>query len=141
MADNLQNMEPIASLTVKPKILLAEDDKFISRAYKDGLTRAGYEVIAASDGIEAVAAAKKELPDLILLDVIMPLKNGFEALEEIRQDQLLKSIPVIFLSNLGQETDVKKGMELGAAGYLIKSNYSMQEVITKIKEIIDKRPL
>lgn len=118
----------------KIKILLAEDDKFISRAYTDGLTRSGYEVIPVTDGDEAVKKAKELIPDIILLDLIMPIKNGFEALEEIKSDSKIKDIPVIILSNLGQDTDIKKGRDLGAVDYLIKSDYSMSEVIRKINK-------
>lgn len=117
----------------KKKILLAEDDKFISLAYLDGLKRAGYEVEHAKNGKEALEKAKSFLPDLIFLDIIMPEMNGFEALEEIKKDESLKNIPVIVLSNLGQDTDIKKGKELGAIDYLIKANFSMAEVIKKIE--------
>ncbi len=120
----------------KIKVLMAEDDKFISRAYKDGLTRAGFEIIMAIDGNETIKLAKSEQPDIILLDLIMPEKNGFEALEELRTDPETREIPVIILSNLGQDTDIKQGKELGAVDYLIKSNYSMPEVIKIIKKYI-----
>lgn len=122
----------------KKKILLAEDDKFISIAYRDGLNRAGYEVVYASDGAEAVALAKSEKPDLILLDLIMPVKNGFEALEEIRKDKEFDQTPVIVLSNLGQETDIVKAKELGANDYLIKSNYSLADVAKVIENYLNK---
>ena len=117
----------------KKKILLAEDDKFISRAYKDGMERAGFEMIIAFDGIEAIEKINREKPDLILLDLIMPDKNGFEVLEEIKMDDGLKNIPVVILSNLGQDSDIEKGKALGAADYLIKSNLSMKEVIEKVR--------
>ena len=120
------------------KILMAEDDKFISRAYKDGLTRAGFDITMAIDGNEAIALAKSELPDIILLDLIMPEKNGFETLEELKKMPETKNIPVIILSNLGQDTDIKQGKELGAVDYLIKSNYSMPEVVEKIKKYLLK---
>ena len=121
----------------KIKILLAEDDKFISRAYTDGFTRYGYEVIAVTDGEEAIKQAKSEKPDIILLDLIMPIKNGFETLEEIKANKNIKDIPVIILSNLGQDTDIKKGRDLGAVDYLIKSDYSMSEIIKKINKCLD----
>jgi DNA-binding response OmpR family regulator len=116
---------------------LAEDDKFISLAYKDGLARQGFEVIHAPDGAEAVKLAKSEKPDIILLDLIMPEKNGFEALEELKADNETKDIPVIILSNLGQETDIKKGRELGAVDYLIKSNYAITEVVAKLEKYLN----
>jgi len=117
----------------KFKILLAEDDKFISRAYKDGLERAGFIVIQATDGEQAMEKTKQEVPDIILLDLIMPVKNGFEVLKGVKADEATKNIPIIILSNLGQDSDIEKGRELGAADYMIKSNFSMNEVIEKIK--------
>ncbi len=126
MSDNKKNV----------KVLMAEDDKFIARAYNDGLTRAGFSVTMASDGDEAIHKIRETKPDIILLDLIMPGKNGFEVLEEIKKDEDMKDIPVIILSNLGQETDVKKGKELGAVDYLIKSDFSIPEVVKKINEYI-----
>ncbi|RLC36993.1 response regulator [Candidatus Falkowbacteria bacterium] len=120
-------------------ILLAEDDKFISRAYNDGLSRNGFNVVLAQDGNEAVKFAKEKRPDIILLDLIMPDKNGFEALKEIKADEKTKQIPVIILSNLGQDTDIKKGKEMGAVDYLIKANFSMSEVIEKIRGYLAKK--
>lgn len=122
----------------KIKILLAEDDKFISLAYKDGLTRAGFIVVHADDGKKALELAKKEKPDIIMLDIIMPEMNGFEVLEAIKKDAKIKKIPVVILSNLGQESDITKGQKLGATDYMIKSNYSLGEVVDKIKKILDK---
>jgi len=118
------------------RILLAEDDKFISRAYNDGLTKAGFIVILAYDGVEAVDLADREKPDIILLDLIMPRKNGFEVLSVLKADAGTKDIPVIILSNLGQETDIQKCKDLGAVDYLIKSNFSLKEVINKIKKYL-----
>jgi DNA-binding response OmpR family regulator len=121
-----------------PKILLAEDDAFISRAYRDGLGRAGFDIVYAADGVEALKKIREDIPDLVLLDIIMPFKNGFEVLAEIKGDAKLKDIPVIILSNLGQESDIEKGRSLGAADYFIKANYSLREVIEKVKEHLDK---
>ena len=115
------------------KILLVEDDKFISRAYSDGLTRAGFIVAHAESGRDALSLATKNKPDLILLDVILPEKNGFEVLEELKMNKDLKNIPVIIMSNLGQEKDKARGKELGAIEYIVKSDYSMQAVINLIK--------
>lgn len=117
----------------KPKILLIEDDKFLCRAYKDGLERAGFEVSFASDGKEGLEKIKSEKPDLILLDLILPVKGGFEILEELKMEGNPKDAPVIILSNLGQESDVERGKALGAVDYLIKSDWSMKKVIEKVK--------
>jgi len=122
----------------KIKVLLAEDDKFISLAYKDGLFRAGFEVIHADNGKKALELAKKEIPDIIMLDVIMPEMNGFEVLEELKKTSKIEKIPVVILSNLGQESDIKKGQKLGACDYMIKSNYSLGEVVDKIKKIVKR---
>jgi len=119
--------------STKKKILLAEDDKFIGRAYKAGFEHEGFEVTVVTDGDEAMASVKSATPDIILLDLIMPVKNGFEVLEELKLDNALKKIPVIVLSNLGQESDVDKAKALGAVDYLIKSNFSMKKVTEKIK--------
>ena len=121
------------------KILLAEDDKYICRAYKDGLERAGFQVLVAFDGVEAMQKVRSEKPDLILLDLIMPVKNGFEMLEELKKDPAFKRIPVIILSNLGQDSDREKGKSLGAVDYLVKSDFSMKEVIRKVREHLTKR--
>jgi len=114
------------------KILLVEDDKFISRAFRDGLTRAGFEVVQALDGVEALEKVKTDAPDLMLLDLIMPTKNGFDVLEEISAKKL-KKFPIIILSNLGQELDIKKAKEFEADDYLIKSNVTLKEVVEKVK--------
>ncbi len=123
----------------KIKILLAEDDKFISLAYKDGLSRSGFEVVHAMTGTEAVALARKSKPDIILLDIIMPEMNGFEVLEELNKDVDLKKIPVVILSNLGQDSDIERSRELGADDYLIKSNVAMSEVVEKVNQIIKNK--
>jgi DNA-binding response OmpR family regulator len=122
----------------KWKILLAEDDKFISRAYSDGLTRAGFEVMLVEDGIKALEYLRKDCPHLLLLDIIMPGKNGFDVLAEMKTDGVLCDIPVLILSNLGQDSDIQKAKELGAADFLVKSNNSMQEVIAKVRETLAK---
>lgn len=123
----------------KGKIILAEDDKFIARAYLDGLKRAGYTVIPSFDGQDTLEKIRQEQPDIVLLDIIMPKKNGFEVLEELKEDDKLKQIPVVILSNLGQETDVQQGMKSGAIDYLIKSDCSMDEVIEKVESVLSKK--
>lgn len=115
------------------KVLLVEDDEFLSHAYRDGLTRAGFIVELAMDGATAVKKMKEENPDLVLLDLVMPVKNGFEVLEEARLDKKLRKIPIIILTNLGQDSDIKKGKELGAIDYLVKTDLSMKAVVEKVK--------
>ena len=122
----------------KPKenytVLLAEDELFLSRTFENRLTLEGYTVLLAHDGEDAIQMILKEKPDLILLDLIMPKKNGFEVLEVIKQDELVQHIPVIITSNLGQDSDIEKAMKLGAIDYIIKSNISLKDLAVKVKE-------
>ena len=118
---------------LKPKILLAEDDHFLSVALGDKLEREGFTVFKSLNGAETLIKAKESKPDLILLDLIMPQKTGFQVLEELKQDEELKTVPVIILSNLGQESDIEKAKSLGAVDYLVKSDVQMGEVVAKLK--------
>ena len=121
----------------KTKILLVEDDNLLVRLYQDKLERDGYEVDVALNGEECLAKAEEgEKPDLILLDVMMPKMDGFETLKHLKAHPDKKNIPVILLTNLGGEDDAKRGLEMGAVAYMIKSDYTPDEVVTKVKEII-----
>ncbi len=120
------------------KILLIEDDQFIRRICKNGLERSGFNVITAAEGKEGMKKAKEQNPDLILSDLVMPHRNGFETMEQIKKDKQLKDIPIIILSNLGQESDIQKIKELGAVDYLIKSDFKIKEVVEKIKSHLAK---
>lgn len=122
----------------KYKILVAEDDKFLVKALKDKLEREGFETVIALDGEESIAKIKKEKPDLVLLDLVMPLKNGFEVLEEMVLSGDLKKIPVLILSNLGQQADIERGMELGAVDYFVKADVTITAMVKKIKEHLAK---
>lgn len=118
-------------------ILLAEDDHFLATALGDKLTREGFRVFKAKDGEEALTLARVEKPDLVLLDLIMPRKNGFQTLEELKKDADTAAIPVLILSNLGQESDIAKAKSLGAIDYLVKSDWPMSEVVARIKKVLD----
>jgi DNA-binding response OmpR family regulator len=118
------------------KVLIAEDDLFISKTYAFRLGQEGFAIIMAKNGEEAVEKAIAENPDLILLDIIMPKKNGFEVLETLKTNKILKAIPIIILSNLGQETDIKKGMDLGAVDYIVKAHITIEEVVEKAKKYL-----
>lgn len=115
-------------------ILIAEEDKLLKSILQTSLAAAGFEVAVASDGVETLEYIQKKLPDLLLLDIVMPRKNGFDVLEELRLDPRTRNLPVVILSNLGQEEDVKRGLSLGAVDYLIKSNYSLTTVVEKVKK-------
>ena len=100
------------------------------------LKRQGYTVLTAADGEEALRTARSELPDLILLDLIMPKLNGFDVLQALKKDAPTAHIPVIILSNLGQDRDVQQAMEAGAAAYLIKTNLSLQALVQRVEEAL-----
>ena len=121
------------------KILMIEDDKFLRKIYRDKLTRAGFDFIEATNGEEGLNKVISESPDLVLLDLILPRKNGFDVLIEMKRNENTKKIPVIILSNLGQESDIKRGLELGAQDYLVKPEISLSEVVDKVKEWIIKK--
>ena len=118
------------------KVLVVEDDKFLTSAYRAKLSKSGFEVQVASDGEEALQILQTFQPDIILLDLVMPLKDGFATLPEIRAQEKFKNTPVIVASNLGQKEDVDKAMALGANDYIIKSDLSMDALVTKINDTI-----
>jgi two-component system alkaline phosphatase synthesis response regulator PhoP len=120
------------------KIFLAEDDPLMSRMYERAFKATGYELELASDGEEAVSKLEKieVIPTIILLDVMMPKKNGFDVLRQVKSNDKLKHVPVIMLTNLAGDADATKALELGAVLYLVKSQYSPKEVIGKVQEIL-----
>lgn len=118
------------------KIVLADDEQFIAVAYKDGLTRAGFDVTVAHDGAEALTLIKQVVPDLVLLDLIMPKMNGFEVLKSLKADPALQNIPVIVLSNLSQHTDEQEVREHGAIDFMVKSDISLQDLIARLNTVL-----
>ena len=118
---------------INKKILIVEDDNFIADLYDRELTNDGFEVTVAKDGIEGEIKAKEVQPQLILLDIMLPNRNGLDLLKILKEDPLTKGFKVLVLSNLGQEAAIKKALDLGAEGYLIKSSYTPKEVLNEIK--------
>jgi DNA-binding response OmpR family regulator len=116
------------------KILIAEDDKFISKALRDGLTRAGFEIVNVYNGNEALKKLKSEQFDLILLDVLMPEKNGLEVLKKVKKSKKLNKIPILVFSNLDSDNDIRKVKELGAEEYLTKADFTIKDIVAKINE-------
>jgi two-component system, OmpR family, alkaline phosphatase synthesis response regulator PhoP len=114
------------------KILVAEDDQFLGNAYRLKLEKSGFEVKIARDGKEAMEMLLTFTADLILLDLMMPTVDGFAVLEHLQKNEKLKHIPVIIASNLGQKEDIDRGMKLGAADYVVKSDLSLEELMKKI---------
>jgi len=117
-------------------ILLAEDDRILRKAGEATLRKRGYAVIAAVDGEDALAKAREHKPDLILLDVIMPKLQGFEVLASLKSDAATRDIPVIMLSNLQDESDVRKATDAGALDYLVKSNVPLDVLAARIAEAL-----
>jgi len=118
------------------RILLVEDDRFLRKAAEATLRRNGFVVRTAVDGEEALQRIQEEAPDLVLLDLIMPKLQGFEVLRILKQDPATRQIPVVVLSNLGQEGDVQQALQGGAIAYLIKANLSLQDLVTHVQKIL-----
>jgi len=117
------------------KILLIEDDEFLRKVMLRKLKAENYDAVEAIDGKNGLKVAKEEKPDLILLDLVLPEVDGFEVLAELKKDKKLSKIPVIILSNLGEQEEVKKGLKLGAVDYLIKANFTSGEIIKRIESV------
>ena len=121
------------------RILLAEDDRILRKAGETALRKKGYDVVAAVDGEDALAKAREQPPDLVLLDVMMPKIHGFDVLRGLKGDPQLRDIPVIMLTNLEQPSDIKRATDGGAYGYLVKSNLDLDELATKVAEALAAR--
>ena len=118
------------------KILFIEDEPTLQKTFREILRQEGYEMISALNGEVGLRLAKDEKPDLILLDLILPKIHGFEVLKKIKEDKGIKEIPIIVLTNLEGIGDVDKALELGATTYLVKAQYSLEEVLEKIKKAL-----
>lgn len=118
------------------KILLGEDEEFVARSYVRKLQVEGFEVVHAHNGEEALKLLLLEKPDLVILDLMMPLKTGFEVLQELKTDEYapVRKIPIIVASNLGQKSDIDTALALGAVDFLVKSNISLKELVVKVRE-------
>ncbi len=122
------------------KILLVEDDSMVVRMYQRKLEKEGFKVSVAFNGEEGLVAIKKERPDLVLLDIMMPKMNGIEMLEKVKADEATKDIPVVILTNLSDRPeDVEKCKKLGAEDYWVKANISLKEIIERIKKILGEK--
>ena len=120
----------------KKKILIIEDDADLQRTLQEFLAAEGFDVAGATNGEEGVALAKSQNPDLVLLDIILPKKDGYEVLKELKGDEKTKSIPVVLLTNLASPADIEKAIKLGAKTYMTKADYKLEEIVRKIKETL-----
>lgn len=134
----LSNPQPSANITLSPgempRVLVAEDDAFLIQVHEKKLAKEGFEVTIARNGQEAIDFAKEKKPDIIILDLIMPIKDGFETLKELKSDPELKEIKVVVMTNLSQDEDRERVMNLGAVDFIVKSNISFKEVVQNIKQ-------
>lgn len=121
------------------KILIVEDDTFISRMYEAKLSSLGYQVKIAENGQDGLRVMQEWLPDLVLLDLILPILDGFEFLKQIKADNNFKNIPIIVLSNLDQKENIEKGISLGASDYIIKAQFTPSEVVEKIEKCLKSK--
>ena len=115
---------------------MIDEDRFLRKIYRNKFLNSGFEFSEATNGIEGLNKIFSEKPDLVLLDIILPRKNGFDVLIEMKKNMTTKKIPVIIISNLGQESDIKRGLSFGAQDYLIKTDISHSEVVDKVKEYL-----
>ena len=120
------------------KILSIEDDKFLSSLVAKKLSAAGYQMIHAASGEEAVKVVKEEKPALILHDILLPEMSGFDVLKTVKEDEETKDIPVILFSNLGQKEDIDKGLKLGAEKFIVKATVVLDDIVKEIEAFVPK---
>lgn len=123
----------------KKTILLVEDDAFVSDIYQTKISSEGYEVVLAENGLEAMKKLENIIPDLILLDIVMPYMDGMETLQKIKAEERLKKIPIILLTNLSDKEKIEEAMGAGADDFLIKSHFTPSEVISKVNMLLKKQ--
>ncbi len=120
-------------------ILLVEDDPFLIDIYVTKFEKAGFNVEAVQSGDIAIEKIKEQEPDILVLDIVLPVFDGWEILSKIKEKLKIKKMKIVVLSNLGQKREIKKGLELGATKYLIKAHYTPSQVVEEIKEIINNQ--
>lgn len=118
-------------------ILLVEDDRFLRRAAEASLRQRGFTVLTAVDGEEALRVARAELPDLILLDLLVPKIPGVEVLRTLKAEEGTRAIPVLVLSNSSREQDIQEVKDLGAAGYWVKADMSLQQLCDRVTQVLE----
>ena len=137
MAD--QQPAQAQSTDKQPIILIVEDETFLANLLLLRFKKEGFNVVQAFNGVEALDKLEVQHPDIVILDLILPQKNGFEVLESISQNPQLSDIPVIIVSNLGQDSDVERGKLLGAIDYYVKARLSIDELVGKVRGLLAKQ--
>ena len=115
-------------------ILIIEDESALQKTIGDALSQEGFSILSALDGEAGLRLATEKRPNVILLDLILPKANGFDVLKSLKEQEATKDIPVVVLTNLESMEDIQKALDLGAMTYLVKSNYTLQEVVEKVKQ-------
>lgn len=123
----------------KTKVLIVEDEEILLTALSEELKQEGFDVAGAKDGVEGVEKAASENPDLILLDLVMPRLDGIGALKQMKENPATKEIPVVILTNLSDYDKVSDALSLGAMDYLVKANYRLEELVNKVKTVIERK--
>ena len=127
---------PTPANPTKPKLLIVEDDKFLRDLATKTLEKQYLQVIAAVDGEQGIALAEQELPDIILLDILLPGLDGFEVLKRARANPALAKTKIAMLSNFGQREDIEKALKLGADKFFVKANFTLDEIVSEVKELL-----
>ena len=122
------------------RILLAEDDKFLRRAAESKLRQRGFDVRSAVDGDEALALALADPPDLMLLDLLMPKRDGLQVLQALRASETTRDVPVVILSNSSKELEMQRASSMGAVAYWVKANLSLQDLCERIEQLLEREP-
>lgn len=113
-------------------ILLVEDDPFLIDIYTTKFKECGFPIEVVSDGGQAMNRIKEKKPDLVLLDIVLPRHDGWDVLASMQENDIIKNVKVVILSNLGQKSDIDKAMSMGATKYLIKAHYTPSEIVDEV---------
>lgn len=119
-----------------PTILLVEDDRLLRKAAESALRQRGFRVLTATNGDEALRTLSAEIPALVLLDLVMPGLHGHQVLKALKNDPATAAVPVVILTNLGQDSDVKAALDAGAAAYAIKSDLALEDLIALVRKVL-----
>jgi DNA-binding response OmpR family regulator len=115
------------------KVLIIEDEEALRKVLQEKMEHSGFETFAAKDGAEGWDMARSKNPDIILLDLVLPKKNGFDVIDLLKNDSELKSIPIFILSNLAEDESLKRALQMGAEDYFVKSQHPINEIVEKVK--------
>jgi len=124
--------------SINRKILVVEDDKFLRRACSSALTQRGFSVVVGVDGEEGLSLAKSHLPDLILLDLIMPGMTGFDVIDGLKRDLATAEIPILVISNSSADEGMQRAIKMGADGYIVKSNISLDSLCDSVAVMLEQ---